>query len=242
MARQSRSERKQAVLEAAASMLRTRQVEWASSLTFGTLATATDIDQAQIARDFGDKEALVEELVLHLTQLPNFDEFHEHGTGWVLKALELGDYLGNLIDAWSESLDELQMSDHSIELVRAELLFWAASDERSVERHALGQVYTQVSKANIDSILAIAAIVERAGGVTRSGLSAQEVAVLIAAFAVTAARYRVTDPELAAATEGLSANVYRAFLAGIAGSDDRNPLDELAELELAPERPTSNEG
>ena len=225
--RRSIDERRHTVLAAASELIRSANVEWASSVTFGELAIATGIDQAQIARDFGSKDALVAELIDHLLDPGAYTHHYEDVAEWAESSPSAGN-LGEALTDWARRNDELNRN--SLDLLRAQMMLWAAADRGSTEWQCLRRVY----KALVDEHVAeIEPVVDGAiaGGSVLSGwLSLRELVVIMNVVVEGLMIRAAIDPH--AVAPDLTAKAAKALFASAFAEQGGTPDDTLSQVRL----------
>ena len=174
--RRSIDERRHTVLAAASELIRSANVEWASSVTFGELAIATGIDQAQIARDFGSKDALVSELIDHLLDPGAYSHHYEDVAEWARSSPTAGN-LGEALSDWGRRNDELNRN--SLDLLRAQMTLWAAADGGSTEWRCLNRVYKALVDEHVAEVQPVVDGALAEGAVLSGWLTVRELVVIM---------------------------------------------------------------
>lgn len=224
MSRRPREAREQAVLEAAADRISSAAVRWASALTFGDLADATGIDQAQISRDFGTKDELVVRLIRYMLDPAVYFRHVEHVASWSEGLPGSGLRLDEAFDLWGSSNDELNRG-HLAQL-RAQMLLWASAEPGSREWRALGDVYRSLVAHHVaEAQAAIEHAIEQ-GATPRGDLNLQEVVVIMTAVVEGLMIRASVAPDLV--DPELTSKAVKALIAGVVGHDDIGPFEQLS--------------
>lgn len=220
MVRLSKYERKQAVLDAAAQRVKVAEVGWQKSLTYGDLENATGIDRAQIARDFGSKDRLIDELVAFLLRPEDVGERldAELTAAGISDSLDAAD-AGSRLAAGMTSYYDRHAQD-----LESEALVWAVGDRGSTEWQASRELHReQISRttAEVESILSRA---KTAGAVPRDGLSGDQIGFAVACLAEGLKVRRDCTDDLVA--DDLLDRAVKLLLSAAIGNDARTPADE----------------
>ena len=177
----SREERKAKVLAAGAAKLLSANYPWANALTYDYLERASGVDRRQIDRDFGGKQAMVNELVLYCTDADRTaaswrDRYEAIGT--LMADPEL-----SIAEAFRHIGTELQASNSTDQQLLSQLALWGfAHDDRST-RAALTDLY-EVWDLGTETLMHRWFEANAHLGVSqRPGLTAREFAIVVTALA-----------------------------------------------------------
>lgn len=228
MAQSNKDDRRERVLEAAAQLVRDARVDWSSSLTFGDLAEASEMDVAQISRDFGSKDQLLDALVHHLLGPHTTVALQEHVTSVADDVVDAGFSMNDALVRFGEA--DAEFREREADEMRARMLLWAAAGEGSTEWEALGSLYRQGVAHQLSEAQSIVDIAVANGAKLRDELSLEEVLLVIGAVIGGLMVRRSVVPELV--SDDLVSRVLRVLLTGAVGSDARGPFEDLENVKL----------
>ncbi len=196
-------------------------------LTFGRLAIETEIDQSQIARDFGSKDALVSELVGELLSPTTNQDFLDGVDDTVTKILEDGLPLRDLILGLGQINDELTRAENRF---HPQMIVWSAASEMPEVARQLRALYGHYEEHHTGAWNDVAAHIEKHGGHVRSGLSSTELTTVLTAITEGLAIRAAVDPD--AVPDDLTGRAFLAMIESMVGEEPGELGDRLTSLGL----------
>lgn len=215
------------MVDAAVDFVQRAQRAWTAAMTFGNLANVTGIDQAQIARDFGSKDALIDAVVDSIFTTQANETYIENNSFWMDRiAHDLDTPLSEIMEQIGGYFEQYIAEDFDQSV--AYLALWSCADLGSAEWRALGRVHTHLLERSGELMDGcIAALVER-GAVRRDYFTPTEFITLVDATIEGVLIRWSTAPELV--PPGLLGKAIVALMTGIVGPDAETPMAQLARM------------
>ena len=223
--------RRNAVLKAAHTYLCSGALTWDSILTYDRLEELSGLDRAQIAKDFGSKRELIDQLVTYSlaetsTEVEWLDEMVESAPSLIRDG---SSSLANKLQAFGD-LAEYEMSvDRTL---RAQMAIWSMAAEDDQVRDRLQKAHRELNARTAAIAAEILNLVDERGHRARPEITPDLLATLANALAEGLAIRAAVDPEaVPAGTTGL---VYKLIFEGLlTPTDEDQPVgSELDDLGL----------
>lgn len=196
-------------------------------MTFSNLSTVTGIDQAQIARDFGSKDDLIDELIDRIYTTEANEGYIEANKFWMDRIVHDDDTPLSELMAEIGAYFEQFITDDFDQTV-AYLALWASGGLQSAEWRALGRIHQHLLGRSGELMeQCVAGLVER-GAVRRDYFTATEFITLVDATIEGVLIRWSTAPELV--PPGLLGRAIVTLLTGLVGPDAETPIDTLERM------------
>ena len=212
-------------MEAASGLLRSASFDWFRGITYEELETRTGIDRAQIARDFGGKENLQEELVDYCLSRGSQD-FPNRLVARVAELLAQQDVAIDQIIMAAGELEEHRRGDRRM---FTQMAMWALGQQDPKVASKVRDLYAEAQEQYETLLHDLMSLAEADGLVARSGLDVVEVVTLAIAMADGLALRASFESD--AIPDGLVGRALLALTEGLLGqpADDGSgmPLGQL---------------
>ena len=215
------------MLEAALQSVRDSAFEWTSSITFLDLAVATGIDQAQIARDFGSKDELAQDLILYMLDGERYGRF-EQELGELPEARF--DTIADLVSRWAAESDRRNRVGQDL---TSEMLLWAAAGPGSPEWRALAKLQRHILDYSEEIAEQLLAVAVDNGAVRRNQLTPREFSMALTSVVEgLAIRASIGSESI---SPDLTERVALALGAALIGPTPETPRDQMRSVTLKPD-------
>ena len=228
MSDEGRAKRRHQVLEAATEYLSSSALDIDRLLTYDRLEELSGIDRAQIAKDFGSKSKLIDDLVDFALISPSNPEaaFDEELREELLRLADASPSPSRLFARIAEVSDNLIRNDPSF---RIQLAVWSLSHQNTAAQDRLALMYEQIGRGAEDVTDHYVSLFESQGFEMPKDLNNRELSVLFTAIGEGLAIRAAVDPD--SVPDGLTAKAFTLITQGVildSGNDAvGDALDDL---------------